>query len=285
MKPLSIDRNVLRLFRAAIHCWIIVYVISSLPAFRSLWSAPISPCLPSVSALGVITNMFCGWAAGYQLIGLGFLLIGSLYHLFRPANSIVALLIWMIFTSLMNLAWLAGSGGQQMISIILFWLVFLPTMKDGSDRDPGVIAMGSFWIMRGQLLIAYLSTALHKFTGTHWMDGTALGIVVTDEAFGPTWIAEVPLIATILSWFILLFQFTFPIAVWFKKTRVPWMIAGIMFHVATAIWLKIPDMASAFVICYALWLNGDEARAILDQLKRWRWNENKVALKGLDGTA
>ncbi|MDQ3102084.1 MAG: HTTM domain-containing protein [Bacteroidota bacterium] len=266
MSPLSIDRNVMRLFRGAIHSWLIIFIISSLPAFHSLRSHPISPCQPNVSALGALTNMFCGWADGYQFIGVVLLLIGTIYQLFRPANRMVAVLIWMIFTSLMNLSWLASSGGQQMISIMLFWLVFIPAAKENSDQEQGAVAIGAFWIMRVQLLIAYLSTALHKSTGTHWMDGTALGIVATDGAFGPAWIAEVPLIAAVLTWCILIFQFTFPIAVWFSRTRVPWMIAGVVFHLATAIWLKIHDMAFAFILCYAIWLDGSEAKAISDRL-------------------
>ncbi len=262
-----IDRNVVRLFRSGIHLWLIGFVTTALPASRSLWIDPSSPCLPQPGIFGPITNMFCGWAEGLEWIGIVVLLIGCIHQLIRPPNAIVAIVIWAIFMSLMQRAWLAGSGGQQLIGNMLFWLIFLPEGKS-PVREPGSIAIGAFWILRVQLLIAYIATVLHKFTGTHWPDGTALGIVVTDEAFGPAWIAQFPIVAKIGTWSMLLFQTTFPIAVWWKRTRIPWMIAGVIFHLATAIWLKIPDMAFAFIVCYAIWLDGNEARWIVDRLRR-----------------
>ena len=262
-----IDRNVVRLFRSGIHLWLIGFVATALPASRSLWTDPISPCLPQPGIFGPITTMFCGWAEGLEWIGIVVLLIGCIHQLVRPANAIVAIVIWAIYMSLMQRAWLAGSGGQQLIGNMLFWLIFLPGEKRGTPWNPGPIAIGAFWILRLQLLIAYVATVFHKFTGTHWIDGSALSIVVTDDAFGPAWIAEFPLVAAVGTWSILLFQATFPIAVWWKRMRAIWMIAGVIFHLCTAIWLEIPDMALAFIVCYAIWLDGREATAILDRIR------------------
>ena len=267
MNEAAIDRNVVRLFRLGVHAWLIAYIVSALPAYRSLWGDAISPCLPQPGIFSPITNMFCGWAGGYESIAIALLLIGCIHQLIRTPNAIVAFVIWAIHMSLMQRAWLAGSGGQQLIANMLFWLIFFPDEKRGSENQPGAMVIGAFWILRMQLLIAYAATVLHKFTGTHWIDRSALGIVVTDEAFGPAWLAGFPLMATIGTWSILLFQLTFPIAVWWKRTRVPWMIVGIFFHLATAIWLKIPDMAFAFIVCYAIWLDGSEASVILDRIR------------------
>src|SRR5690606_428826 len=131
---------------------------------------------------------------------------------------------------------------------------FLPAGR-AAPAGTDVMQLTAFWIIRLQLLIAYLATALHKFTGTHWLDGTAMGIVAGDPAFGPQWLVHQPVLSAILTWSVLLFQLTFPLAVWWKRTRVPWMIFGVLFHVGTAIWLEIPEMAFAFIVCYLIWLN------------------------------
>ena len=46
---------------------------------------------------------------------------------------------------------------------------------------------------------------------------------------------------------------TFPLAVWWGPTRIVWLAAGVVFHLGTAFWLGIVDMAFAFLVFYLLW--------------------------------
>ena len=52
----------------------------------------------------------------------------------------------------------------------------------------------------------------------------------------------------------------FPFAVWWVPTRRLFLIIGTAFHLATAIFMGIPQMGLAFIACYAIWL--DEATAL-----------------------
>ncbi|MBL0036662.1 MAG: hypothetical protein IPP26_13090 [Flavobacteriales bacterium] len=65
-----------------------------------------------------------------------------------------------------------------------------------------------------------------------------------------------------ITWALLAFQFTFPIAVWFNRTKLPFMAFGGLFHLGTALWMGIPEMAFAFIACYAIWLDEGEADAL-----------------------
>jgi hypothetical protein len=172
--------------------------------------------------------------------------------------------LWWLYVNLMNTAWLAGSGGQQLMANVLFWNILLASGKTGLQQ-------AAFWTIRLQLLLAYLSTGLYKLQGTHWVDGTALGIVATDAAFGPAWIARWPMVPHLITWAVLCFQLTFPLAVWWPRTRLPWMCFGIAFHLGTAIWMDIAEMGLAFIAVYTMWLGEREAAAIGGLLERLRF--------------
>jgi hypothetical protein len=159
----------------------------------------------------------------------------------------------------MSLAFMASSGGQQLISNLLFWNIFLSL---NGSRFGALAKASAFWIIRMQILLAYLATGLHKLTGTHWPDGTAMGIVATDTAFGPSWLGDMPLLAQLITWAVLLFQLTFPIAVWSGHTRILWMLFGCIFHLGTALWMDIPDMALAFIVAYTIWLSPDDVERL-----------------------
>jgi len=263
---MTIPWNSVKLFRAAIHLWVIGFLLSAMPEAEWLWDFPVSPELPAPPGpFSGFTHAFRTWLPGEVAVFIAPLVVLlCLRNLLRPARWWSALIVWMLYTSLMNRAWMAGSGGQQLISNLLFWLIFLP---DGSrtaspDGWRSVLGTSAFWILRLQLLLAYAATGLHKLTGTHWLDGTALGIVATDPAYGPLWLAQFPTAAMALTWAVLVFQLTFPIAVWFRRTRVPWMVIGIAFHLGTAFALGIAEMAFAFLAAYPIWLNEEEAARI-----------------------
>jgi hypothetical protein len=124
------------------------------------------------------------------------------------------------------------------------------------------------WAIRLQVLLAYAVTAAHKLTGTHWLDGSALAIAATDAAFGPSWMADAPMLARLGTWAVLAFQVTFPIALWFGRLRPAWLVAGVLFHAATAVWMDIPEMGLAFIACYAIWLDDAGAARIAGGFSR-----------------
>ncbi|MEO8590494.1 MAG: HTTM domain-containing protein [Flavobacteriales bacterium] len=262
--------NSVKLFRVAIHLWVIGFLLSALPEAEWLWEYPVSPALPTPPGPFVFfTHAFTTWVpSGWTLIAVPVLLLVCVRNLLRPARWWSALPVWMLYTSLMNHAWMAGSGGQQLISNLLFWLILVPDRSRPLSPNGWRLVLGTsaFWILRLQLLLAYAATGLHKLTGTHWLDGTALGIVATDPAYGPAWLVRAPAIAMTMTWAVLLFQLSFPIAVWFRRTRIPWMVIGVVFHLGTAISLGIPEMALAFISAYAIWLSDEEA---LRLLRRW----------------
>lgn len=245
---MSTDRAV-TLFQRLVLLWVLGFLLSALPAAERMWLSPVSPPWLPPSPLRHLTHALCG-TVPEPIVALALAALAGLviWQLLGPARWWAWALIWWLHLNLMNRAWLAGSGGQQLMANALFWCIFL-AMRAEPARQLGR------WAIRLQLVLAYAATGLQKLMGAHWPDGTALGIVATDAAFGPAWIASCPWVAKLLTWLILAFQLSFPVVVWFRRLRAGWMLFGFAFHLATAIWMDIPEMGLAFIVCYAIWLD------------------------------
>lgn len=264
---MSIPAHTVVLFQRALHLWVLLHLLSALPAMEVLWLDPLSPTHPMGGPRYALVHAFGSWlpVRAAPLV-LACTLLVACWGVFRPLRWWLALPLWVGHTSLMNLAFMASSGGQQLIANLLFWNVLLCLGRSGHLLWIGATG---FWIIRLQLLLAYVATGLHKLTGTHWLDGTAMGIVASDPAFGPVWLTDLPLLAKSITWAVLLFQLTFPLVVWWRRTRRSWMAFGAVFHLGTALWLGIPEMGAAFIAAYAIWLSDEEAVMVLRRL-RWR---------------
>ncbi|MBK7947116.1 MAG: HTTM domain-containing protein [Flavobacteriales bacterium] len=236
-----------RFFQRAAPLWLLGFMISALPSAERLWDLPVSPVWVPPGPISYVTHALCGQVPGFfAMLTAAVILMVAAWQLFAGARWWAWAIIWLAYVNLMNRAWMAGSGGQQLMANVLFWSIFL-AMRSERAQFLGL------WAIRLQLLLAYLATGLHKLTGTHWLDGTAMGIAASDQAFGPAWLASAPGLSSIITWCVLLFQLSFPIAIWFRQLRLPWMLFGIAFHLGTAIWMDIPEMGLAFVACYAFW--------------------------------
>jgi hypothetical protein len=258
--------NGLHLFRKLLLIWVVAYTASAWLGADQLNTMLVAPAYVPPGPLSWITHALArapeAWRDLAAFAAAALLVLVALRDLVRTPKWWSGGMIWLLYVNLMHTAWLAGSGGQQLVANMLFWMAVMAVAGGGA------LAVGSFWIMRMQLVLAYVATALHKLMGTHWPSGDALGIVVTDPDFGPAWLAAYPVAARLISWSVLAFQLSAPIMLPWRTLRRSWMLFGLCFHLATALWMDLPDMAAAFVLCYALWLDDDEAEALLGLPRR-----------------
>lgn len=274
---MSIPYGSIRIFRSSVLVWVIGFVLSaygSLDALNFMGRSPVY-LPPGVFKYATHALAMLPKSLGDVLVLLivPVLVLLCVHDLVRGSRWWTAFFIWFFYVNLMDRAWLAGSGGQQLIANLLFWNILLPC-GSGSDQGTGswrsIIGHSAFWIVRFQLLLAYTATGLHKLTGVHWVDGTALGIVATDPAFGPMWVAEDPSIAALITWAVLLFQITFPLAVWLRSTRYVWLCIGCLFHLSTAVWMDIPEMGMAFIAAYPIWLYSTDSERVLGTIRHFK---------------
>lgn len=254
----------IRLLQRAVNLWLFGYLFCSLWAAEWLWVHPAVPALPPPPGmLASLTHAFAflptEWAIGAVIL----VMVLALRSVVLPARWYFTAIQWMLFSSLINLAWLTSTGGHQLIANVLFWMILLPAEEPTSrNMERGQVAHVVYatagWIVRLQLILAYGVTGIQKLTGIWWVTGDAMGIVATDTSYGPAWLAAVPWFAGVVNHAVLFFQLTFPVAVWWRRTRPWWMAMGILFHLSTGLAFGILDMGLAFLAVYPIWFRGGE---------------------------
>lgn len=256
----------IRLLQRAVNLWLFGYLFSSLWAAEWLWIHPaVSALPPPPGALSMLTHVFVFLPAEWAIGAVILVMVLALRSVVLPTRSYFTAVQWVLFSSLVNLAWLTSTGGHQLIANVLFWMIFLPAEEPATQnmervQVSHVVYATAGWIIRLQLLLAYAVTGIQKLTGSWWLTGDAMGIVATDTSYGPAWLAAVPWFAGVVNHAVLFFQLTFPLAVWLRPARHRWMLLGLVFHLSTGIAFGIVDMALAFLAVYPIWFRTGEDR-------------------------
>ncbi len=244
----------LRLFQRAAYAWISLYMIALLLLGDDAWvSAPVRLFSSALGWKGWLQEMMNDrTAAGCMLISV-LLLCAALLQLHRQ-RWWLGLLVWLLFRIITHRTWLASNGGIQLMENMLIWCALM-----GNGTHP-FIGTTAFWIARLQVLLAYGAAAAHKFTGTAWLDGSAVLLVANDPGFSLGWLARSPVLCTALTYLTLAFMSLFPLAVWWSPSRRVFLFLGVLFHLSTAVFMGIPQMGLAFIACYAIWLDQDNVK-------------------------
>jgi hypothetical protein len=242
-------------FQRCAYAWLIGYALALLLLGDAAWSnAPIE-VFGSGNALNGVVPVLLGAIGPMEgAVACLALMTGSI-ALIRRHRTWPALIMWMVFKVVNLRLWLASNGGVQLMENMLLWAAFINVRNTA-------IATTVFWLARLQLLVAYAAAAAHKFTGTSWLDGTAMLRVAHDPLFHLGWLQGAPILCAILGYLTLAWMTAFPFAVWLTWPRRIVLSIGVLFHLATAVFMGIPQMGLAFLACYPLWLKEDEIVAL-----------------------
>ncbi len=157
-----------------------------------------------------------------------------------------------------------------------------------SGRGPTVAApWRAPWAMRLLqlgLAIGYLLSAVAKLRGSTWHDGTALGLALRIEDLQrfvpPEWFFEQAALLNALTWFTLVFEAGFVVAVWNRRLR-PWVIgAGVAFHLGIDVFLDIGFFSMAMWTAYLAFVPPDVADRLVA-----RWDPEGTGSHPVEPTA
>ncbi len=250
------SERVIRSFQRWAYAWLALYLTALLLLGGDAWTnAPVKvftartgPAALFQHALDLVP------AEGLvMLCALG--VFGSLL-LLRRHRWWIGLAVWFLYRLIDHRMWLASNGGLQLMGTMLLWAALM-----GEDVDARVRTF-SFWAARLQLLLVYAAAAAHKFTGTTWLDGTAMLRVANDPLFHLHWLAAFPALCAVITYAVLAWMTLFPLAVWWWPSRRIVLCFGVAFHLLTALFIGIPQMGLAFIACYPLWWHRDTSMAV-----------------------
>lgn len=122
-------------------------------------------------------------------------------------------------------------------------------------------------LLQLELAIGYALSAWAKLRGSTWHDGTAIGLALRIEDLQrfapPEWLFEQSVLLNALSWFTLLFEGGFLLAVWNRRLR-PWVLGvGVAFHLGIDIFLDIGFFSVAMWIAYLAFIPPEVADRLI----------------------
>ena len=260
-----------RLFQCAVYMWLALYVLALVLSGEAIWTnAPVQLFKPEHGVLRYTTRWDVNLLAPTVLVTICLVIMAISVLLMRRHRWWLGLVVWLLFRMITHRTWLASNGGIQLMENMLIWCALI-----GKGTHP-FVGTTAFWIARLQLLLAYAAAAAHKFTGTAWLDGSAVMMVANDPGFSLGWLAGSPGLCAALTYATLGFMTLFPLAIWWSPSRKVILSIGVLFHLATAVFMGIPQMGLAFIVCYAIWLNEDTVQRFNRWLKRIRTTAQAV---------
>ena len=177
---------------------------------------------------------------------------------FKRQYFIADFLIWFLVINLNNKIYPTLTGGDYLLNQFLFFNCFLT----------GSFNTGKYWLLEikimmhnfavvaviSQVCLVYLLSALAKCNDGAWMSGTALNEITQVKHFSlhstgkPTTLFN-PLFM-FLDYLIVFYQLVFPLVVWFKRIKKPFIWVGIGMHVYIALVMGIVEFSVVMLMAY-----------------------------------
>lgn len=255
----------IRLFRYAIYLWVLIHTLLLLPEAGRFWGEN-SYNVPShlfESSEGIFRVLFLlnipGISPFYPLfcIGLCVFIVMSFTGRLRTLSSIM---IYILAINLDHKANFAANGGNNLIHILLIYLIFMNEDLSTKNKDSFLVYFSnaltncSFFMVKIQICILYFVAAVGKIHGDLWSSGVAMYYVAQVDIFSlqimKTLMTNSPFLVTFSSYATVAFQLSFPYLVWFKNTR-PFILAfGTVLHLSISLVVGLFFFGLALVFSY-----------------------------------
>ncbi len=201
------------------------------------------------------------------------LVIGAFILGYRTLLVTPLVLVMYLYFYFLNLA-VKNTAYDRLNLIFLFILCFANldgvwSIRDTSGKGAARTYMAPFWgvrMIRIQVCLLYFGAGLWKLLSPHWHTGqmmrwTLIGPWGTPLGF---WLVNLdpPMwFFTTLTWSVILFEFTMPVALNVRKLQPYAFAAGVGFHLSVALFLSIPEFLDC-VAAYILFVPPERTREI-----------------------
>ena len=199
--------------------------------------------------------------------------------LFGIQTQLAAAISWLGYMSFYNRFPSIGYGGSEILFMVLFWLIWLPTKKNSATAISG-------WPLRMiqiNFAIIYLYAAITKLKGASWADGTEfLGVISSQYGiFNTYYLAEFPLLIAAFTIGSTITELSAVFLVWFQNTRRLALFLAFILNVGIYVSINVTFFPFAMFASGAAFLI-DEDFTSLHRLCLWlierKWTVLKASL-------
>lgn len=239
-------------------------------AFLNVLSHPVNAKLPWLYLIFV-------WG---QIL---FLITGIL----RIAPRISSIMVWFFTTNLFLKGSLMFTGGEVLSSFLLFYLMFIQrsdykfsistSFRISKDEKPefhffqNLLNNTFYRIILIQICIVYFFSTLYKLMDADWLSGHAVMYVSRVEEYSSGVMkflfSENYFLSAVATYSILAYQALFPVLVWFKKIKIPFLIFGLVLHLGISFGMGIFMFGIMMCLVYILFLEENQIEKLGQKLK------------------
>ena len=168
-----------------------------------------------------------------------------------PGMMCVPVLILLISTIAISIRWRGTfNGGSDYMTIIILTGLSLVAVFNNSPAA----ALGCVYYITFHVCRSYFVSGLVKINSKKWRDGTALNSFITAGVYGPadslSTILNCRPIALVLSWAAIIFEVTFPLALFNPTLCLGYLLFGFCFHLSNVYLLGLNRFLFAWVAAY-----------------------------------
>ncbi len=172
-------------------------------------------------------------------------------------------LVFFATINLQNCIYSTVSGGDVLLCLMLFFLIFISNEKELKNKFLNDIQNASDTIFillcKMQVVLIYAVSAIYKLQSPEWLDGSALQqILLIDEYSFPALqglVCSIPFVFKILTWSALLYQILFPFLIFMKRIKRHVILTGLLFHLFIALGMGLFNFSFVMICCYVLFLD------------------------------
>lgn len=266
-------RTTVKLFRKVIYGFLVLYSLYLLGVSSQLFSEKslIAPfeIEPSFGIFNLLQNKFIG--KYYYIFFIGqFFFIGLFF--FGKLKRLSTIAIYFFTVNLLNRIYLVTEGGNKLLLLFLFYLVFIDEDEEiGSDNSfnifNNVVSNVFILIIQLQVVLVYLFSGIYKLYGEHWLNGEAIYYILSIDEFSHPWIQSNFLQAGWLmvfsNYLVLIYQLSFPILVWIKKIKPAVLLVGVLFHLFISLAIGLFDFGIIMILAYVIYFPENWSRRIM----------------------
>ncbi|MCY1060765.1 HTTM domain-containing protein [Nannocystis sp. SCPEA4] len=166
---------------------------------------------------------------------------------------------WALHFVFLRLAPYTNYGADDWANIFLFYSIWAPgnafwslDRRAGRARDVATDANRlAIRVMQIHLCIAYLFSGVEKASGEQWRNGTAIWRSLVAQGYQLidfSWLAQVPWLAMVSGWLVLVIEIGYAVFMWFPRTRRLWVAAVAAMHAGIGVFMGLHVFAAIMIV-------------------------------------
>lgn len=199
-------------------------------------------------------------------------------------GRLVSILNFIFAYSLINRGYLISDGGDNLMSLLLFYLMFADVTQYFSidskinkniknNEFKTILHNFAIYACIVQICIVYVTSALYQLQGDKWINGTAIYYITQVDIFSNPFLTGIlnhsDILMTFLTYFSIIIKIAFPFMILMgKKSKIFIVSCIILFHSGIGIFMGLITFALTMIASETLIFSDFEYRKIFLYLRK-----------------